>query len=188
MPQIEIAMGGEAMLGRLFNQQLRVVSPSHPWGNAKRIWNNSDLFVCNLENTITTSQTPVIKTFNYKLHPKLAGVLTAGGVDYVSLANNHILDFNVRGLDDTKKHLDDLGILHAGAGVLEEAKHPVLLEINNIRVALFSAANHYENWAATSSQAGIWYVDIQNRNWTHILREIRKYRSLQLLLSASSQY
>jgi poly-gamma-glutamate synthesis protein (capsule biosynthesis protein) len=44
---------------------------------------------------------PTPKAFNFKLHPGHAGVLTQLGLSYVSLANNHVLDYEQAGLLET---------------------------------------------------------------------------------------
>lgn len=43
------------------------------------------------------------KTFNFKLLPKHADVLQQLLLSYVSLANNHVLDYEVQGLRETHK-------------------------------------------------------------------------------------
>lgn len=51
------------------------------------------------------------------------------GVDAVTLANNHALDYDVSGLLDTLDALNDAGIAYTGAGRnLAEARQPVILE------------------------------------------------------------
>jgi poly-gamma-glutamate capsule biosynthesis protein CapA/YwtB (metallophosphatase superfamily) len=44
---------------------------------------------------------PTPKAFNFKLHPSHAGVLTQLGLSYVSLGNNHVLDYEQAGLLET---------------------------------------------------------------------------------------
>ena len=39
-----------------------------------------------------------------------------GGVDVVSLANNHILDYGVPAMESTQEILDEAGIVHVGVG------------------------------------------------------------------------
>ena len=50
------------------------------------------------------------------------------GLDLVTLANNHALDFGTDALLDTCDTLDQAGIYHVGAGRnLEEACEPVII-------------------------------------------------------------
>jgi poly-gamma-glutamate synthesis protein (capsule biosynthesis protein) len=50
---------------------------------------------------VTRHPTPIPKAFNFKLHPSHAGVLSELGLSYVSLANNHVLDYEQEGLAET---------------------------------------------------------------------------------------
>lgn len=176
MGYVELVLGGDAMLGRLFNDRLSVVSPHHVWGNAIRSWRNSDLFIVNLETTITDSTKATTKTFNYKLSPQFADVLSAGKIGFASLANNHILDFGIEGLNDTVSILNSMKIGHAGAGTLGRARQPAIINFKNTSIAFISAADHYAHWAATPTQPGIWYVDIENRDWDHVLHNVHNLK------------
>lgn len=176
MSIVEICLGGDAMLGRSFNDLLNRVGDSYVWGNAIRAWKDSDLFLINLETTITDAIQKDRKTFNYKLHPRFKDVLKAGRVDYCSLANNHILDFKDQGLHDTIDHLRELRIKYAGAGTLSEAMKPAILFAKGMTIAVFSASDHYRRWAATNQKPGIWYVDAARRNRKNLLIEVEKIR------------
>ena len=68
----------------------------------------------------------------------LEGMKNAG-IDVVSLANNHIMDYSGPALEDTIHALDEAGILHAGAGMTESDADAVLeLEVNGASIAFFS--------------------------------------------------
>ena len=73
----------------------------------------------------------------------------------MSLANNHVLDFNVPGLRETLRSLDSAGIARAGAGrSLAEARAPAWVTVRagspaaEVRVAMLAAADHPTEWAA----------------------------------------
>ncbi len=64
------------------------------------------------------------------------------GIDLVSLANNHIMDFDYNGLFSTIKHLDRVGIAYAGAGKdLEQASRAGYFETAKGPVALISCSS-----------------------------------------------
>jgi capsule synthesis protein PGA_cap len=59
--------------------------------------------------------------------------LKAAGIDTVSLANNHTLDFGCDAMSDMLRLLDDAGIAHASAGSnLVNAADPAILEVNGL--------------------------------------------------------
>ena len=82
------------------------------------------------------------------------------GIDLVSLANNHALDFGPEGLTSTRRALDEAGILHAGAGPdLAAARAPAVAGRGARRVALIAVtASASEGSRASRSQQ-----DIQGR-------------------------
>ena len=66
---------------------------------------DDDLTMVNFEGTLTTADTPAQKTFRFKGRPEYAGILPAGSIDVVTLANNHSLDYLQRGFSDTVQNL-----------------------------------------------------------------------------------
>ena len=96
------------------------------------------------------------KAFHFRGSPSRAlPVLRAAGVHAVSLANNHVLDFNVPGLRETLMSLDAAGIARAGAGrSLAEARAPAWVTVRagspaaEVRVAMLASADHPTEWAA----------------------------------------
>ena len=154
---MKLVLGGDVMIGRSFNE----LFDNHPsfniWGDTLNVFNNTDFSIVNLETTLTNSSNKwPNKAFNYKLRPKHASILTQASIDYVNLANNHILDYKKEGLTDTITTLNNLGILHSGAGLnKKEAMLPVITK----DLVIFSAANHYDDWAATNKKEGLWYLE-----------------------------
>ncbi|MBU0490159.1 MAG: CapA family protein [Bacteroidetes bacterium] len=61
----------------------------------------------------------------------------------VSLANNHIRDFQVRGLQDTVEAIDSTGIYHFGVGKTQkQAIEPLLIEKDGFKIAFFGATRY----------------------------------------------
>ncbi|KAJ5713436.1 uncharacterized protein N7483_010617 [Penicillium malachiteum] len=105
-------------------------TPSAPWGTTLPLLRSTDLFLINLETSVTTTnQAWPNKTYNYRMHPaNLGPVLHAAHVDYASLANNHVLDYSEEGLVETVWTLKETGISFAGAGeTTDEAYKPAVL-------------------------------------------------------------
>lgn len=169
---------GDCMLGRLIDQLLpqHVHNPSEasqashlrppltsdpythasPWGNALPLLHSADLTLANLETAATTHDVPwPDKVFNYRMHPANVGVLNLAGIDYVSLANNHTLDFGVEGLRETVRTVRDAWIAYAGAGESrEEAWRPAVLKMGGengspeYEVHVWSASDHPSDWGS----------------------------------------
>ena len=121
-----------------------------------------DLRVINLETSITRSDEYWRnKGINYRMHPKNIAVLTAAGIDYCSLANNHVLDWGYSGLRETLEVLQQAGIKNAGAGRdLAEAEQPAVLQIGKKgRVIALSygmtSSGIPTDWAASQNRPGV---------------------------------
>jgi poly-gamma-glutamate capsule biosynthesis protein CapA/YwtB (metallophosphatase superfamily) len=52
--------------------------------------------------------------FSYRSHPSNVGCLTTANIHHVSLGNNHTLDFEIKGLEETCETLDKSGISYVG--------------------------------------------------------------------------
>lgn len=94
--------------------------------------------------------------------PDAVKALTSAGVDVVSLANNHMLNYGYDGMFQTLDVLDRVGIAHAGAGADETAAHtPAILDRNGVRVAVLSYTSVFPSgWGATSRRPGLATVRI----------------------------
>ena len=91
----------------------------------------SDVFMANQEFPFSNRGSAAAdKQFTFRLPPEKVSLLKEMGIDIVTLANNHALDFGTDALLDTCDTLDEAGIYRVGAGAnLEEARKPVIMEI-----------------------------------------------------------
>ena len=65
------------------------------------------------------------------------------GTDFLTLANNHILDQGEKGLNSTLKTLKELNISFAGVGnTVAEAAEPFIFEIENKKIGIYCCAEH----------------------------------------------
>ena len=160
---ITLALAGDLMLGRWVNVMILEKGPLYPWGDVLPLIQEADLSLVNLECVIAESGEPFTppRVFYFKAHPKAMEVLTLAGIDYVTLSNNHAMDFQAPALLETIRHLDEHGIAHAGAGRnLEEASRFAMLEAKGIKVGVVAFADHFPEYAATESTPGINLIPI----------------------------
>lgn len=76
------------------------------------------------------------------------------GADFVSLANNHILDYGSAGLQDTTETLKQAGISYGGAGADKVlAATPFYAEVKGVRIGIYCCAEH-EFSIVTDTNAG----------------------------------
>lgn len=87
-----------------------------PFRNVRELLLADDLTMINFEGTLTTADRNPEKRGNsylFRANPEWVEMLPAGGVDTVSLENNHVLDMGQEGLDETKRTLLSAGISYA---------------------------------------------------------------------------
>jgi poly-gamma-glutamate synthesis protein (capsule biosynthesis protein) len=124
-------------------------------GAMRALLQGADLAIANFENPAPTGFRWHTSGTVFSADPTMIDGLVNAGIDWVSLANNHIRDAGARGIVETIEHLDARGIAHSGAGRdLASARSPALLEAGDTTVALLgydAVASYY--WAA-SDRAG----------------------------------
>lgn len=102
-------------------------------------WQNTDLRFANLEAPLTDGGIPAAKLIRMKAPTQSATWLREMRCDAVSLANNHIMDWGIPGLESTLASLDAAGVKHAGAAMTaEQAGKHIILNLNGHPVAFLS--------------------------------------------------
>jgi poly-gamma-glutamate capsule biosynthesis protein CapA/YwtB (metallophosphatase superfamily) len=165
--RLTVALAGDTMLGRGVAAALTerpvesLVAPE-----VVEAAREADLVVLNLECCISERGRPwpdPAKRFFFRAPPAATALLAHLGVDCVTLANNHALDFGAEALVDTFEHLRAAGIEWVGAGAgREEACAPVVLERHGFRLAVAAVADHPRDYAASDERPGIAYADLRH--------------------------
>lgn len=136
----------------------------------------SDVFMVNQEFPFSNRGTAAEdKQYTFRLPPEKVSVFNELGIDIVTLANNHALDFGADALMDTCQTLDEAGIYRVGAGAnLEEAKKPVIMEAKGQRIGFLGASRviPVASWNATASGPGM----LTTYDPAVLLEEIRAVR------------
>lgn len=122
----------------------------------------ADLAVGNLEAAVADGGTPLDKEFTFRAPPDILDALRAGGLDVVSAANNHGLDYGASGLEETLavKRAQPDGILVGVGGDEDEAFAPYTAEVGGHRVAVIAATQVIDgeligSWTATAERPGL---------------------------------
>ncbi len=122
----------------------------------------ADLTVVNLETAITTRGTPPAgKAYAFRAPASALTALKGAGVDVVSIANNHGMDFGQVGLADSLAAGRDAGLPVVGAGVDEDAAFaPYVAQVHGRRVAVIGATQVLDSslataWTARPDQPGL---------------------------------
>ncbi len=108
------------------------------------ILNDADYRIFNLECPLTDKHSPIEKC-GPNLIASTASVngIKVLGVDFVTIANNHIMDQGDQGLYSTIKVLQEANIAFAGVGDnLKEVWKPFIVTLGDKRVGIYCCAEH----------------------------------------------
>ncbi len=185
-PYMKDARGYVALAEETHGLIQKPASYSYIWGEALDILSTMavDLRMVNLETSITRSDDYWKgKGVNYRMSPENIQVITAARIDYCSLANNHVLDWGYRGLEETLSVLDQAQVKHAGAGRnLEQAQSPAVFDIKGKgRVLVFSCGTGSSgipaNWSAATNRAGVYFLaDLSGKTASQLGDAVRRVK------------
>ncbi|MGZ6963800.1 MAG: CapA family protein [Acidimicrobiia bacterium] len=163
---VTLGLAGDTMLGRRVAERLATVPPDSVIApEVVAVAHKADLFVINLECCISArgERWPARhKPFFFRAPLAAVEVLTLLGVDCVTLANNHALDYGAVALLDTFTHLERAGIAWVGAGSdVARARAPVTLDARGYRLTVLAATDHPADFAAGPNRPGVAYADLR---------------------------
>lgn len=148
--------GVPVLADQLKADPLQLLAPIAP------LLSSADLAMVNLETAITERGEPVAgKAFHFRSPAESFLALEAAGVDVVTMANNHALDYGPVGMADTFDAIASSRVAVVGIGHnASEAYRPYRRVINGQRVAIFGAVDWLEpalvpSWTATANQPGL---------------------------------
>ena len=132
--------------------------PTTTFGPITSVLKSADFTAANLETPVTSRGQPQPKTYHFATTPGAFTALRDAGMDVVTMANNHILDYGQTGLADTLAAAKAAHFPYVGAGVNAEAAWaPYVTTINGTRIAIVGVSQVAElasSWVATAYRPG----------------------------------
>jgi poly-gamma-glutamate capsule biosynthesis protein CapA/YwtB (metallophosphatase superfamily) len=132
--------------------------PATAFGPAAAVLRSADFAAVNLETPVTSRGTPQPKTYHFRAAPAAFTALRDAGVDLVTMANNHVLDYGSAGLADTLAAAKAARFPHVGIGTdAAAAWAPYVTTIRGVTIAVVGVSQVAElasSWVATGSRAG----------------------------------
>lgn len=128
------------------------------------VFQSSDLVVANLECPATKIQQPAFKQYIFRAEPEWLQTLKAHGITHLNLANNHSVDQGRIGLADTKRNIQEAGMIPVGAGDnMQEAAQPVLLASTPRNVYLLTSLQMpLENFSYLPDKTSVSHEDLDS--------------------------
>ncbi|WP_406405967.1 CapA family protein [Streptomyces sp. NBC_01643] len=163
---LTVALAGDTMLGRSVADELRR-SPTPGTlvsAGVREVIAEADLFVLNLECCVSDRGhrwPDPQKAFFFRAPSAAAKVLAELGVNCVTLANNHALDYGFDAMADTRTLLAGAGVHAVGAGAtVRAAREFAVLEAGGVRLAVVGATDHPQEYAAGADSPGVAWADL----------------------------
>ena len=180
---MRLALAGDVMLGRLVNEALQRFGPAYPWGNTRPYLQAADLTLVNLECVIARGGRPWSrwpKVFHFRAGPIAVEALQLAGIDGVTLANNHVLDYEEEAFLELLAFLEQAGIPYTGAGRnREEAMRPAILRTPELCVGMVGFTDNEPGWVATATNPGTNWIPIslEERSLAPVRESIARARA-----------
>lgn len=131
---------------------------------AKAALSDADYTIANLETTVGLyGSQPYSGYPRFNAPESLLEAIKDAGVDFLTLANNHILDRYFDGMTTTVNNVEAFGFDFTGAyRTPEEAAQPVVIEVNGIRLGMLAYTAHTNGMEgfsdAKATQYGVSYL------------------------------
>lgn len=158
-PVARLGFVGDILLNGTIGDLIEAEGPLAPWEGVRELLSSADITCGNLECAVGTTGTPIPgKTWTFRAEPATLQGLADSGLDVVSLANNHTLDFGEECLLETVDLVRAAGLGTIGAGADEAAaREPFIREVNGVKVGILATAVTVPtpDWAAKPDKPGI---------------------------------
>ena len=125
-------VGDNTLEGSAF-ESLSGGNPDYPYANTKQYFENAEFNFANLECNFSDDASLYSDSmFHFRAPTKNVEVLTRAGIDFVTTANNHMMDYGNNGLYDTLDTLDAAGIAYG-----QDGKATVFETENGLRIGIY---------------------------------------------------
>ena len=156
-----VVLLGDMMFDLTTGDMIQSQGASYPFEAMFSYLNDSDLTFGNLESPISDrGKAEPGKYCTFCAKPATVDCLKYAGVDVVSLANNHCLDYGPDALNDTLYYLDNAKILHPGIWYGDKVQNaslprPDIITVNGIRFGFLSYTENVSTaWQGAPGHAG----------------------------------
>jgi poly-gamma-glutamate capsule biosynthesis protein CapA/YwtB (metallophosphatase superfamily) len=144
-PTLSLGVGGDVTFGLAVADLIAQSGPAYPWTEVSPLFGLYDITAVNLEGPLCSNASPGTSQTSLDLRGDAsnAAPMAEAGIDALCLANDHIMDYGVAGLEETLSVLGtlNLGAFGAGSGA-STAQKPLVIEAENgASIALLSLSD-----------------------------------------------
>jgi len=164
---------GDMMFEWAVKDTMQRYGAGYPLKKIQSFLKSFDFVMANLESPLTNNdQSLVNQKYIFKATPDIAFILADAGITAVTLANNHMLDYDVTGLLDTLTSLSNAKVLYAGAGRNETtASLPIMYQLGESHIAVLCYTQISSKEMIAKNNPGVNFFELEKAK-----NDIQKYR------------
>jgi poly-gamma-glutamate synthesis protein (capsule biosynthesis protein) len=164
--EVSLIAVGDIMLSRTVAKKIKANGDlNFPFLKTAEFLRSGDIVFGNLECPITAGREIQSGEMIFHANPGVEQALAKAGFSILSLANNHSMNFNVKGIEDTFKYLSNVNIKYVGAGKNdEEAYSPVFVKLNDFTFAFLAYTDPSVvpiSYKAGKDRPGVAFMDVE---------------------------
>ena len=161
LPTIKFNAVGDIIPARHVAEIMAKRGVDWPFKRIAPVVRGADMVMGDLECALTDRVTPAYEGMYFSAYPKAIEGIKTLGVNVLTLANNHITNYDRSGLMDTVKILKSNNIKYTGGGEnYAEAHRPAIVEANGVKFAFLDYNSVEESIQATATEPGVSWVSI----------------------------
>ena len=155
-PDVTLAFAGDVhFTGRTLKL---LADPATAFGPISAVFRSADFSAVNLETAVTSDGPPQPKTYHFRAPATAFTALRDAGINLVTMANNHVLDYGQVGLANTLAAAKAAKFPYVGIGVNAAAAWaPYVTTIKGVKIAIIGVSQVAElasSWVATDTRPG----------------------------------
>lgn len=161
---------GDLMMTARVQPLIKKYGVHYPFDQTRNLLQKANIAMTNLEAPFSRSGLPFKKKYTFRTPPSYIAGICSSGIDLFTLANNHMMDYGVQGLETTLTLLDQHALYHCGAGLnRKQAEAASIVQVNKRKIAFVAYSLTYpEEFWAKNNKAGTAYP-----HETRIIKHIR---------------
>ena len=156
---ISMSFVGDILLAGHVGEKINKDGVNYPFAKIRPMLISSDLSIGNLESAVGISGVPNSKKqYSFRADPKVLDGVKWSGIDILSIANNHVLDYGTEAFGETLDGIRSEGMYYVGAGKDDkEAYSPAIVEKHGKKIAVFAASRIVPSvdWHSGESWRGV---------------------------------
>ena len=175
--RVTLAFGGDVHFESPIRERL-AASPASVLAPIASVLGRADIAMVNLETAVTNRGKPAPKEYVFRAPATAFTALKSGGVDLVTVANNHGMDYGTTGLKDTLAAGRRAGVPVVGAGRNDQhAYKPHRVTVKGQRIAIIGATQVLDDQLITAWTAGPGKMGLASaKDEPRLVRAVREAR------------